>query len=185
MINRLITAALILAATTLVAARPLADPEITVLERDGIYGVTASFTVAASADVVRAVLTDYENIPRFMPDVRSSRVLDRENGFVRLEQYATAKYMMFSKDIHLVLMIEELPATLRFGDIAGTSFRQYEGAWMLARVNAGTTEVSYALAARPAFSVPGFVLRRLLDRDARAMIERLRGEIEIAARATP
>jgi hypothetical protein len=41
--------------------------------------------------------------------------------------------------------------------------------------------VVYGAAPAPAFSVPGFLLRRLLDRDARVMIERLR--LEIAARA--
>jgi hypothetical protein len=29
------------------------------------------------ADVVFAVLTGYEQIPRYMPDVRSSRVIER------------------------------------------------------------------------------------------------------------
>ena len=108
-------------------------------------------------------------------------MLEAGGGVVRVEQCATAKYLMFSRDIHLELLIREEPDTLRFGDVAGTSFRQYEGAWMLTTVDGGT-QVAYELAARPAFGVPGFVLRRLLDRDARAMIERLR--TEIGARTT-
>jgi ribosome-associated toxin RatA of RatAB toxin-antitoxin module len=169
----------LLAAAGSVAAATAPEPDITVREADGVYSVGATFTVAAPAAAVRAVLTDYNNIPSFMPDVRRSRVLDRESGYVRVEQHAVASFMLFSKDIHLVLMIEEGPETLRFGDTAGTSFRLYEGSWSLTPTAEGTT-VAYALNARPSFSVPGFVLRRLLDRDARVMIDRLR--IEIAAR---
>ena len=165
----------LLAATVSVAATGNA-PEITVREAEGVYSVGATFTVAAPVDAVWAVLTDYDNIPTFMPDVRRSRVLDRENGFVRVEQHAVASFMLFSRDLHLVLMIEEGPDVLRFGDTAGTSFRRYEGSWSLTPTADGTT-VTYALNARPSFSVPGFVLRRLLDRDARVMIERLRTEI--------
>jgi hypothetical protein len=43
------------------------------------------------------------------------------------------------------------------------------------------TTVAYELIARPAFSVPSLILRKLLDRDASLMIERLR--VEIQARA--
>lgn len=177
-----VTALVLLAATIAAsAAAAVADePAITVREAAGVYTVEASFTVDAPAAAVRAVLTDYDNIPKFMPDVRSSRVLDRENGFVRVEQHAVASFMMFSKDIHLVLMIEEGPEALRFGDTAGTSFSRYEGSWSFTPAATGTA-VTYSLSARPSFSVPGFVLRRLLDRDARVMIESLR--TEIAARA--
>jgi hypothetical protein len=53
---------------------------------------------------------------------------------------------------------------------------KYEGAWRLAQVD-GRTEITYELAARPNFDVPQFLLTRLLKRDARQMIERLRGEM--------
>jgi carbon monoxide dehydrogenase subunit G len=181
MIARLLLKLAFAATTTVAAAAPLDEPDVTVREADGVYTVAATFTVAAPAGAVRAVLVDYANIPRVMPDVRASRLLDREGGFARVEQQATASFLMFSKDIHLLLMVEEGELVLRFGDLSGASFRRYEGAWTLTPAGAAT-EVSYSLNARPDFSVPGFVLRRLLDRDARVMIERLRAEI--AARAT-
>jgi hypothetical protein len=39
------------------------------------------------------------------------------------------------------------------------------------------TRIEYQLSARPAFSVPGFVLRKLPNRDAVVIVERLRTEI--------
>lgn len=46
--------------------------------------------------------------------------------------------------------------------------------------------VVYAVTARPAFDVPGFILKRLLTRDSRQMIQGLRREITAqAARTLP
>ena len=158
------------------------EPLVSVRERGGAYVVAATFSVPAPPAVVREVLTDYANIPRFMPGVETSRVLNRTEGLVRVEQEAVSKYMLFSRRVHLVLDVEESADVIRFRDRCTRSFDQYEGAWTIAP-GQGTTEISYALTAKPAFGVPGFVIRRLLDRDARLMIEGLRAEI--AARPAP
>jgi carbon monoxide dehydrogenase subunit G len=155
-------------------------PAISVEETGGAYTVAARFTVDASDAVVREVLTDYAGIPRFMPGVRSSEVLERQTGYARVQQEAESKYMMFSKRVHLVLDVEEGEGVIRFRDRCNRSFALYEGTWTIAR-RGPATELRYELTAQPAFSVPGFVLRKLLNRDAGVMIERLRAEI--AARA--
>jgi hypothetical protein len=169
----------VLLALLLAVAAPAA-PAISVEEGGGGYTVAARFTVAEPDDVVREVLTDYANIPRFMPDVKASEVVAREAGHVRVQQEAVSKYLFFSKRVHLVLDVEEGAEVIRFRNRCPQSFTHYEGAWTIRRQGA-YTEVHYELRAQPAFTVPGFVLRRLLNRDAGVMIERLRAEI--AARA--
>ncbi|MBY0493409.1 MAG: SRPBCC family protein [Cyanobacteria bacterium] len=145
-------------------------------ETDGVYRVTASFTVGAAVKTVATVLTDYERIPRFMPDVKTSQVLSRTQAGVVIEQEATAKFMMFSKKVHLLLDVSENGGTIRFRDRCGKSFAIYEGAWRLTGTR-GSTTVTYELSAQPKFEVPAFVLRRLLRRDAVLMIDRLIAEI--------
>jgi hypothetical protein len=176
----LMTSVAILGATLAVGAAAPEAPAITVHEADGAYAVSAEFTVPQTPTVARAVLTDYANIPRFMPDVRKSLVLAREDGHVRVEQEAVSKFVWFSKQVHLVLDVQESADTIRFRDDCFKSFERYEGSWTLAPRDTGTV-IRYELTARPAFSVPGFVLRKLLNRDATVMIDRLRSEI--AARA--
>jgi len=175
--------ALCLLGSTLAVAAAQGDTAaaISVRESDGgAYTVLAQFSVAEPAAAVWAVLTDYEQIPRFMPGVRTSRVLEREDGRVRVEQEAVSRFMMFSKRVHLVLDVAEGTDVIRFRDRCGRSFTSYEGAWTI--VDRGDrAEIEYGLTARPAFDVPGFVLRRLLDRDARAMIDGLRSEITARA----
>jgi ribosome-associated toxin RatA of RatAB toxin-antitoxin module len=151
--------------------------DVMVSELNGVYHVSATFSVAQSASVIFDVLTGYEQIPRYMPDVRSSRVVERSDGRAVVEQEAVARVMMFSKRIHLVLDILEAQQTIRFRDRCGKSFERYEGAWTLAVKSPERVEVRYELTAKPSFDVPAFLLKRLLQRDAREMIRRLQNEM--------
>lgn len=175
-----LTALLTAGSASSVSANPATGPEPTVHAADGVYTVTAEFSVWAPATIAIAALTDYENIPRFMPAVRASTVLERTAAHTVIEQEALARFMMFSKRIHLVLEVREHAGTIRFRDRCGQSFGQYEGAWTISE-RGGRTSIRYQLSARPAFDVPGFLLKRLLKRDAALMIEQL--QTEIAARA--
>jgi carbon monoxide dehydrogenase subunit G len=181
--GRLLVTAAALFFVLLQASRGMAEQSaanVTVREEKGVYTVSARFEVAQPPSVALAVLTDYEQIPRFMPDVEASVVRERGAGGVVVEQEAVARLMMFSKRLHLVLEIEERPDALIFNDRCGLSFVRYEGAWRLSQHD-GHTTITYELAAEPSFDVPAFVLKRLLRRDSGRMIEGL--QREIAARA--
>jgi ribosome-associated toxin RatA of RatAB toxin-antitoxin module len=173
------------AALAIVLARPAAadiaaDPSISVHEEKGVYRVAATFGVPQSPALAVAVLTDYEQIPRFMPDVRTSTIIGRAADHVVVEQEAIARLMMFSKRIHLVLEVREQPGRIQFRDRCGKSFTKYEGSWTIAEKD-GQTAIRYELNAQPSFDVPEWLLKRLLKRDATQMIQRL--QAEIASRA--
>ena len=133
--------------------------------------------VADQPAVVLSVLTDYEQIPRFMPIVR-----ERPTEWAVVEQEATSGLMMLSKRVHLVLEIQERPDALRFRDRCGRSFTRYEGAWRLSEQN-GQTVIDYELTAKPSLDVPGWMLKRVVRRDSAEVIGRL--QREIAGRAVP
>ena len=177
----LISAVLMLAGMFPVASLKAADPpasqpDVTVREERGLYSVTARFQVPQTSALALAVLTDYEQIPRFMPGVETSLVLERAAGRAVVEQEAVSRLMFFSKRVHLILEITEAVDTLTFRDRSGTSFTSYEGTWRLCEEN-GHTQILYELTARPSFEVPQFLLKRLLRRDAGQMIDGLRREI--------
>jgi ribosome-associated toxin RatA of RatAB toxin-antitoxin module len=163
------------------AVAPEAAPQVGVRESDGVYCVTAQFVVTQPPSVVLSVLTDYEQIPHFMPDMKSSIVRERSADRVLVEQEAVARVMMFSKRIHLLLEVRAQDSSLHFRDASGRSFTKYEGSWRVEQVG-GRTTVRYDLSATPSFDVPSFLLTRLLRRDANQMIERLRTEIAARAR---
>jgi uncharacterized membrane protein len=175
--GRLLTAAalfVILQASLAVAEQ--SPGNLTVREENGVYRVVARFLVDQPASVALTVLTDYEQIPRFMTDVRTSIVRSRGTGWAVVEQEAESRLMMFSKRIHLVLLIEEQPDALIFRDRCGQTFVRYEGAWRLSSED-GHTVITYELTAEPSFDVPGVILKRLLRRDSSRMIVSLQREI--------
>ena len=153
--------------------------EVSVRETDGVYAVTARFQVPQPGATVLTVLTDYEGIPRFMPGVTLSVVRERSEDRVLVEQEAVSRMMMFSKRVFLMLEVAAVENSIGFRDLGGRSFQCYEGNWHVAD-GGGYTTISYQLRAKPSFDVPQFLLKRLLKRDSKEMIERLR--LEIASR---
>jgi len=150
--------------------------DVDVHEEKGLFTVRAQFLIDRPLSVALEVLTDYENIPRFMPGIRKSVVHQREAGSAVVEQEATSRLLLYSKRVHLVLEIEENDDSVRFRDRCGSSFRRYEGVWRLVP-RGDQVAVAYELQAEPAFDVPAFILQGLLSRDARRLIEALRNEI--------
>lgn len=155
---------------------PASHAGVTVHEERGVYMEQARFHVAQPPAVALAALMDYEQIPRFMPGVTTSVVLERATGRAVVEQEAIWRVMMFSKRVDLVLEITEGTDTLRFRDRCGRSFARYEGMWQTSAQDGGT-DIIYELTAQPSFAMPEFLLTRLLRRDSGEMIEGLRREI--------
>ena len=151
-------------------------PRVDVTESGGTYHVTAAFAVGASPQVVMAVLTDYERIPTYVPDMEISRVVERTIGGAVVEQQAVSRFMLFSRRVHLLLEVHEDDGQLRFRDRCGKSFAVYDGSWTVSEHDS-LTVVDYRLNARPMFEVPAFVLKRLLKRDAALLIDRITNEI--------
>ncbi len=168
--------AVVMLAVAATRAEPLGESRIDVSESGGVYSVTAAFAVTETAQTVMAVLTDYARIPRFMPDVQLSKVLERTGSSAVVEQEAVSRFMLFSRRVHLVLEIREDAGFIRFRDRCGQSFESYEGTWQVSQHDS-LTVIDYQLSAKPSFEVPGFVLKRLLKRDAAQLIDRLKAEI--------
>jgi ribosome-associated toxin RatA of RatAB toxin-antitoxin module len=150
--------------------------QLSVREENGVYTVAARFPVDGPAERAVSVLTDYERIPQFMPGVKTSIVRERQDGRIVIEQEAVARFMVFSKRVHLLLEVQQHGAIIRFRDLYGESFTRYEGTWHVTEEE-GRTVVAYDLTAAPSFKVPGALLSRVLKRDSTEMIKQLRLEI--------
>jgi hypothetical protein len=179
-----VVAGLFLATGLTLPAASTQPVPVTVHGERGVYRVAATFATPQPMTIAHAVLTDYEQIPRFMPDVRTSRVVERGTGRAVVEQEAVARVLFFSKQVRLVLEVQEAPASIRFRDRCGQSFVRYEGQWTLGEQD-GHAVIGYELLAEPGFDVPEFILSRLLKRDAGRMIEALRAEIAARSPTAP
>mgnify|MGYP003340244112 FL=1 len=77
-----------------------------------------------------AVLTDYANLHRFIPNLQSSRLLWRRGNRVGLEQVGSQQFcgMRFSARVQLELQEDREEGCLSFQLIEG-DFRCFEGVW--------------------------------------------------------
>src|SRR5215212_9562457 len=151
------TALLVFGIGALAGADQATDGAPTVHDERGVYVVSAEFSVPAPAATALATLTDYDNIPRFMPAVKTSTVVERGADYAVVEQECVATFMLFSKRIHLALEVREHAGTVRFIDRCGKSFDRYEGAWTVSEIG-GHAMIGYQLTAKPSFEVPSFLL---------------------------
>jgi ribosome-associated toxin RatA of RatAB toxin-antitoxin module len=111
-----------------------------------------------------AVLTDYANLNRFIPNLESSRQLWRRGNRVGLEQVGCQQFcgLRFSARVELELEEDHAAGELRFQMVRG-DFRRFEGAWRIA----GTAEASSLLydltvQGRPGMPI-GLIEQRLRD----------------------
>lgn len=182
-VRAVLFAALTLLAGDGVRGQTAAVEPAVAIGRDGqAYTVTARFEVPHSVATVFEVLSDYEGIPRFMPDIKKSVVHERNGERTIVEQEAVSRVMLFSKRVYLMLEVQRTADALRFRDTSARSFHRYDGSWHVSRQGPRTI-IDYRLTADPSFSVPSFLIRRLLERDAHETLDRLRAEM--AARAGP
>jgi len=111
-----------------------------------------------------AVLTDYANLNRFIPNLESSRQLWRRGNRVGLEQVGCQQFcgLRFSARVELELEEDHAAGELRFQMVRG-DFRRFEGAWRIA----GSAEASSLLydltvQGRPGMPI-GLIEQRLRD----------------------
>ncbi|MBI4424619.1 MAG: SRPBCC family protein [Elusimicrobia bacterium] len=144
---------------------------------DGRYEISGSFEVAASSRAVWAVLTDYDRIRSFVPDMRKSRVRRRLKDGVLLEQEAAGRFFLFTRSVRVLLDVRERPfETLEFRDTLLEDFEHYEGSWTLTD-GAEALTVAYRLSVEPALNAPQALTRAALRSNARALLDRIRAEI--------
>lgn len=149
---------------------------VTLVERS-VYEVEGAFEAPVPHAAAWEVLTDYENIARFVPAVKRSWVAERNEGGVLVGQDIAGGWMFFSRRIVLRLNVRETPADeIAFEETSGKDFVSYAGSW---RLEAGpdATRVVYRLRAEPRFHVPGFVLKAVLRSGAQDLLRGIRAEM--------
>jgi ribosome-associated toxin RatA of RatAB toxin-antitoxin module len=140
----------------------------------GAQTVDAQFEVAASRDVAWQVLTDYDNLPKFISSLVESKVLDRKGNCVLVEQEALGKAFLFKKRLHTTLHIIEFSNYIEFYDVSGKDFIWYIGHWEIVQ-NGNSTIVKYHLQSKSKFSVP--FSRHVMQKNIAKLLNEVEKEI--------
>jgi ribosome-associated toxin RatA of RatAB toxin-antitoxin module len=157
-------------------AQALANPpEIRIqTSRDGEF-----VTVAATADmqvdprVAWDVLSDYDHLADFIPDMKSSRVVSRSGNSVRVEQKGEFGFLFYQQPVDVTLEVLEIPRSRITARSVDGNVRELETRYELENLAQGV-RLNYHGRFIPEFSVPPLIgmpfVRRVVDRRFRAMV---------------
>ena len=121
-----------------------------------------------TAEQVWQVLTDYDNLSSFIPNLSCSQRLSHPGGGIRLEQIGSQCFLNIKFCARVVLdMVEAFPRELQFSMVEG-DFRQFEGKWTLEPVPEAQGEMirlGYDLVIRPPRAMPVALIERHIRHD--------------------
>lgn len=145
------------------------------------FEVRASGFTHATPQQAWRVLTDYERLEEFVPDLVSSKVLSRSPHEAIIEQQNRAGFLFLSHTIRMVVRIAEQPfSALDVEQISG-DMQHYSARWLLEPFELqGTTgtRIGFDGAIEPAFPLPPLVGDALVELNARKMVEAVIAEID-------
>lgn len=160
-------------------------PKLDVVVKDAeldhvkVFEVAATIEVKAAPAAVWRILTAYERMPEFVPDLESAKVLERSGNELTVEQFGTAHFLFLSHAIHLVVRVTEQPMTAIDITLVSGDMKHYACRWELWPVpDTGGTRVVYRGKLMPSFYVPGMLGAHLVHKDVTRMMAGLLTRLE-------
>lgn len=127
--------------------------------------ITSQIAIAQPKDTVWQVLTDYESLPEFVPNLEKSQRLEHPEGDkVRLEQVGKQRLLKMNFSARVVLdLVEMPPERIDFEMIEG-DFKGFSGYWLL-EDTANGTQLSYSVFVWPPRTMPVSLIERRFSKD--------------------
>jgi carbon monoxide dehydrogenase subunit G len=139
----------------------------------GVISVSASADMQAGLATAWAVLTDYDHLADFIPDMKSSRVVLRNADGALVEQKGAIDFLFFSQPVEVTLaVVEEPQKRITARGVAG-NLADLEARYELEPTAAGVS-LRYQGRFVPGFTVPPLigmsVVRSVLKNRFAAMV---------------
>jgi carbon monoxide dehydrogenase subunit G len=150
----LLALAACIAAQSAHAAAPALSLE-TYRQGDAI-AVFAEVEMDVDPKIAWDVLSDYDHLAQFVPDMSVSRVLSRAGNTVIVEQKGEFGILFFRQPVELKLEIVETPRKTIVARAIGGSFREMSGRYDLEE-KGGRVRLSYVGRFVPSFAMPPFL----------------------------
>lgn len=132
--------------------------------------ITAKIQIPHPVEQVWQILTDYEALAEFIPNLAKSRRLKHPTGGIRLEQVGTQRLLRFNFSARVVLDLEEkFPHEINFNMVEG-DLKAYSGSWRLEPCSLFEqmgTDLHYSVRVWPKRTMPVAIIERRLCSDLR------------------
>ena len=123
------------------------------------------------------VLTDYEHIAAFVPNMTSSQIISAPGEPLRVEQKGSASFLLFSFPIEVVYEFDARTSRgLHFHSVSG-NLRDMVGDYRLTAISNGT-RIFYEARFKPDFWVPPLVSVAIMRNEIKRQFDGLVLEIE-------
>ncbi|MCU0526825.1 MAG: SRPBCC family protein [Elainella sp. Prado103] len=127
--------------------------------------ISARIHLPYSVEQVWQILTDYDRLADFIPNLSTSKRIEHPTGGIRIEQVGTQALLRFKFCARVVLdMVEQFPHQIGFTMVEG-DFKSFRGCWSLQSIDnteAIGTELCYTVSILPPRTMPvGLIERKL------------------------
>lgn len=145
------------------------------------FEISADGFVRAAPQQAWSVLTDYDRLSEFVPDLLSSKVVARGAHEAVVEQRSEAGFLFISHPIHLVVRATEQPFSSIDVALVSGDMQRYSAHWELApatRDGLQGTLIRYAGTMEPDFFIPPLVGESMVQASVKKMVEAVVREID-------
>ena len=133
----------------------------------GTRRLAAQLTTSASFDSLWNVLTDYDRLNLYIPNLISSKKIYQKNNNVHLKQVGAQDFlgMKFSAEVTIDLFEDKELGLLKFNLIKG-DFRKFEGSWKIQNIkNTTKNSLVYDLTVQGCQWMPIGMIEKRLKKD--------------------
>lgn len=133
----------------------------------GTRRLAAQLTTSASFDSLWNVLTDYDRLNIYIPNLLSSKKIYQKNNNVHLKQVGAQDFlgMKFSAEVTIDLFEDKELGLLKFNLIKG-DFRKFEGSWKIQKIkNTSKNSLIYDLTVQGCQWMPIAMIEKRLKKD--------------------
>ncbi|MEA5620499.1 SRPBCC family protein [Cronbergia sp. UHCC 0137] len=126
--------------------------------------ISATIKIPHPPETIWKILTNYEALVDFIPNLAKSTLLEHPNGGIRLEQVGTQRLLNINFCARVVLDLEELfPKLINFRMVEG-DFKGFSGSWCLEPYSQGTI-LCYTIQVWPKLTMPVSIIENRLTKD--------------------
>lgn len=138
--------------------------------------IDAQLLLPVAPALVWEVLTDYDRLAEFVPDLIESRLVSAPGEPRLLAQRGRTRVGVFSAEVAVTLRVDEYPIErVEFAAVKG-NVREMRGSWRIVPLGDGA-KVVYTVTLVPAFWMPASVGPALVRRHVDAQLQGLEAEI--------
>ncbi|MEH2331189.1 MAG: SRPBCC family protein [Nostoc sp.] len=150
--------------------------------------ISAKVQIPHPVEQIWKVLTNYEALPDFIPNLAKSCLIEHPNGGIRLEQVGSQRLLNFNFCARVVLDLEEcFPKAINFCMVEG-DFKGFSGSWCLEPYSFGEylgTNLSYTIQVWPKLTMPVGIIENRLSKDLRLNLLAIHQRVEELASKEP